>query len=413
MTEEEEWVKTAMSDDSIVVEMLLRLHQAEPRPAPRLAPRKKGAAPVLQLEWSVRQRRSRQKVRRKKGDATRASPTTPLSWSGATSVSGGAADGGFEESSKPSKPIDNARSKVVATGETTAAKRSRKKKVRDELHGMAWLSYDVGSTAYDALSTFRIDYLVDVFQNLETLAELKEEEGLLLKERRNLKNKLATLRLSFEQQRAENESLKRMKLDVLSQQSMEIVRASGSQEAILNQHYQMKVLCDPTRMILSTHGASTHGACNDVKPLPPHGSSEVEGGSNGSSFLLPDLNLPVDPDSGSGNLCGTGAMQLRLKNQIPSLATPRSIFKILKPEVSSNVSAANFAGNVCKQKTEMLCRTASRNQAASFEDALKGQRVSEQWVKERVQEATVARWRSYSGSQGRLCGVGGVGKVVY
>ena len=46
----------------------------------------------------------------------------------------------------------------------------------------------------------------------------------------------------------------------------------------------------------------------------------------------------------------TGAMQLRLKNQIPSLATPRSIFKILKPEVSSNVSAANFAGNVCKNK---------------------------------------------------------------
>lgn len=85
---------------------------------------------------------------------------------------------------------------------------------------------------------------------------------------------------------------------------MEIVRASGSQEAILNQHYQMKVLCDPSRMILSTHGASTHGACNDVKPLPPHGSSEVEGGSNGSSFLLPDLNLPVDPDSGSGNLYG-------------------------------------------------------------------------------------------------------------
>lgn len=262
MTEEEEWVKTAMSDDSVVVEMLLRLHQADPTPAPHLAPRKKGAAaPVLQLEWSVRQRRSRQKVPRKKGEATRASPTTPLSWSGATSVSGGAADGGFEESSKPSKPIDNSRSKVVATGETNTAKRSRKKK---------------------------------------TLAELKEEESLLLKERKNLKNKLATLCLSFEQKRAENESLKRMKLDVLSQQTMEIVRASASQEAILNQNYQMKVLCDPSCMILSTHGT-----CNDVKPLPPHGSSEVaEGGSNGSSFLLPDLNLPVDADSGSGNLYG-------------------------------------------------------------------------------------------------------------
>lgn len=261
MTEEEEWVKTAMSDDSVVVEMLLRLHQADPPPAPHLAPRKKCAAPVLQLEWSVRQRRSRQKVPRKKGDATRASPTTPLSWSGATSVSGGAADGGFEESSKPSKPIDNARSKVVATGETNTAKRSRKKK---------------------------------------TLAELKEEESLLLKERRNLKNKLATLRLSFEQQRAENETLKRMKLDVLSQQTMEIVRASASQDAIPNQNYQMKGLCDPSCMILSTHGA-----CNDVKPSPPHGFSEVqEGGSTGSSFLLPDLNLPVDDDSVSGNLYG-------------------------------------------------------------------------------------------------------------
>lgn len=49
----------------------------------------------------------------------------------------------------------------------------------------------------------------------------------------------------------------------------------------------------------------------------------------------------------------TGAMQLRLKNQIPSLATPRSIFKILKPEVSSNVSAANFAGNVGKNKVHI------------------------------------------------------------
>lgn len=95
-----------MSDDSMVVEMLLRLHKAEPPPAPTS---KKGA-PVLQLEWSVRQRRSKQ-VPRKKGDATRASPTTPLSWSGATSVSGGGADG-FEESSKLLKPIDNPRSKV-------------------------------------------------------------------------------------------------------------------------------------------------------------------------------------------------------------------------------------------------------------------------------------------------------------
>lgn len=34
---------------------------------------------------------------------------------------------------------------------------------------MAWLCCDVGSTAYDAISTFRIDYLVDVLQNLEVV----------------------------------------------------------------------------------------------------------------------------------------------------------------------------------------------------------------------------------------------------
>ncbi|KAL2532362.1 V-type proton ATPase subunit [Abeliophyllum distichum] len=44
-----------------------------------------------------------------------------------------------------------------------------------------------------------------------TLAELREEENLLLKERRELKMEVAALRVNLEKQRATSESLKRMK----------------------------------------------------------------------------------------------------------------------------------------------------------------------------------------------------------
>lgn len=91
-----------------------------------------------------------------------------------------------------------------------------------------------------------------------------------------------------------------MQLDVLSRQTLETVRASASQEAILNQPHQMKAVCNPSGTILPSNGA-----CNEVKPSPSNVSSEVQGdGSKGSSFLLPDLNLPFDDNSGSGNLYG-------------------------------------------------------------------------------------------------------------
>lgn len=117
---EEEWVKTAMIDDTVVAELLVRLQGPPPRP---LLP--KPAA--LPLEWSVRQRRSRHvsvnNSQSKKNSSQRASPTTPLSWSGPTSPSGGSAGsggagggGGCEESSSrppiQNPPTTTTRSKV-------------------------------------------------------------------------------------------------------------------------------------------------------------------------------------------------------------------------------------------------------------------------------------------------------------
>ncbi|XP_022724118.1 uncharacterized protein LOC111280859 isoform X2 [Durio zibethinus] len=255
---EEEWIKEAMADSLLVAEVLLSLVQADP--PPRLPPQEQSAkynsasSSALQLEWSVRQRRSKQALR-KKGEQARASPSTPLSWSGGTSVSGGGGADGSEESSRPSKSVENARSK--------------------------------------------------------TLAELKEEMSSHLKENKSLKNELEMVKLKFEnlratnetwsrmlqfeKERATNESSKRMKLDYQSDQARETAMAFVEQKnALSDLSEQREAAC---------HTASV--GCNENDPYMPNGSSEVQDTANcETSFMLPDLNLPVEDDSGCEVLHG-------------------------------------------------------------------------------------------------------------
>lgn len=166
-----DWVNLAMANDSIVANLLLHLNNHPQPPTP---------PPSLQLHWTIRQPRSRSST--KSESSIRASPTTPLTWSATTSAS--------EESNLPTKLITKttSRSKVTANQKETVIARNSKRK--------------------------------------KTLAELKEEESLLLKERINLKNELASLRLTVEKERATNESLKRMKLDLESQQNSSTSNAS-------------------------------------------------------------------------------------------------------------------------------------------------------------------------------------------
>jgi len=89
-----DWVNLAMANDSIVANLLLHFHN-HPQPPP--------PPPSLQLHWTVRQPRSRPST--KPESSTRASPTTPLTWSATTSTS--------EESNQPTKLIaKTSRSKV-------------------------------------------------------------------------------------------------------------------------------------------------------------------------------------------------------------------------------------------------------------------------------------------------------------
>ncbi|CAK9310365.1 unnamed protein product [Citrullus colocynthis] len=241
---DQEWVDVALSDDSLVVDLLLRLNRSP--------------SPPLPLDWSVRQPRSKPILPRQASDsAARASPTTPLTWSsgggGATSVSGGFVDAS-----------DAARSKIAGKNEVVATmKRPRKKK---------------------------------------TLGELKEEEVLLLKERRSLKDALATMRLSVEKQRAMNGSLKKMKLELESQQAIEMVVTSAVPVEANSDQPQLQM---PPRSICNTTpiGVAAFG-CNDVNAsyqltLPNVSCKLQEMGTLGTVRLLPDLNLPFQEDSGT------------------------------------------------------------------------------------------------------------------
>ncbi|PWA87385.1 hypothetical protein CTI12_AA129080 [Artemisia annua] len=133
-------------------------------------------------------------IEAKKPATERASPTTPLSYS--------SGEGGVD---------DVARSKVIGRNETTPTKRPRKKK---------------------------------------TLAELKEDETALLKERKQLKRQVANLQAACEKRRKENESLNKMKNDM-----------------------------QPHKQGLATSEVNNH-------------MEEKED----SGFVLPDLNIPAGED---------------------------------------------------------------------------------------------------------------------
>ncbi|KAK8660703.1 hypothetical protein V6N13_051618 [Hibiscus sabdariffa] len=250
---EDGWVQAAITDDNVVVELLLRLKQ-QAQAAP------KSALPAL--KWGMRQRRSRPALFRfdakRDGDfnaGARGSPTTPLCWSGGSSGSGSdsspsAADG-FEETSAHvlrSPP----RSKGSASSETNRAstKRLRKKK---------------------------------------TFAELKEEENILLKERVHLKEEIASTRVTCEEHRATNDNLKRIRLD------LNLVDTEKKSNLIDN---------EPD--LRAPSSSSNLSLNDDRKPLIDSRNVGKAISGEKSIFVLPDLNMmPAEDDSSTESLCGT------------------------------------------------------------------------------------------------------------
>ncbi|KAI4381991.1 hypothetical protein MLD38_008005 [Melastoma candidum] len=237
---EEDWVRLAMGDACLVADLLLRLLR-DPPPSSR-----------SWLDWTVRGRRTRPQPKNHDGfpkkeeeeaaappehkaEQARASPSTPLSWSG-----GGAS----EESPSPPDDCSAPRSKApLASGAPTTT-------------ASAALTVPAGKRPR---------------QKKRSLFELKEEESLLWKERQSLEQELASLRLRVEKERATNESLKRLKASMISTKPGQRSPQSHNQQR-------------DTRDLEVT----------PQQPRGPHGCSGQNKAEAPEKAQLPDLNLPPE-----------------------------------------------------------------------------------------------------------------------
>ncbi|KAM7258405.1 hypothetical protein ACFE04_014146 [Oxalis oulophora] len=250
MSDVDDWMTQAESDNSVVAEILLRLRQPQPQPPP-LVDRK--------LEWSVRQRRSRPAVlvRKNEEKPTRASPSTPLSWSdgnNSLSTSGGGGGGVAVEETSLDGPttIGNVRSKLAVANESINTKRSRRKK---------------------------------------TLAQLRDEESFLLDERRELRSKLTSVYRKIEELRGSNENLKKMK----SEGTLKIASSPvASEETISDQLQQMDADKDQECSNSATSAIFNNSNLSLAIKSP---KVERETSCKEYSFVLPDLNLPFEDGS--------------------------------------------------------------------------------------------------------------------
>ncbi|KAI3901136.1 hypothetical protein MKW92_004535 [Papaver armeniacum] len=319
-----DWVKEAMEDEFMVAELLTRLKMKKHDDSGSSPSSSAGMKTMTSLEWGIRQPRSRQVMIRcsggsnntnnqnqnqttstatavqiKKegggGESTRASPTTPLSWSTGGCGSGGGGGGGvsicggdgYEDSSKlirqrPTSAASLRSIKVNGTSEPNN-RRARKKK---------------------------------------TFAELKEEESLMLKERFHLKKELATLRRSWEEEKARNNQLKRIKMQIDLQHISANQRVTKviSQEVIYSQSCNnggidqtlMLPICnnggiDQTLMLPMVLIGDRHDVGMSVVPpatLTLSNNEPKENEARQSLFDLPDLNEPFGEDSGPEVLYG-------------------------------------------------------------------------------------------------------------
>ncbi|XP_022131906.1 uncharacterized protein LOC111004928 [Momordica charantia] len=124
----------------------------------------------------------------------------------------------------------------------------------------------------------------------KTFAELKEEEGMLLKEKLHLKKELASLRATFEEQRAKNESLKKMKVEVdfnLKYTEKFSTNSNMAEETSSTLTHQRE--------------SSNHDTIPPTLPFTGSGSFEAQSQKSKSSedecvFILPDLNMIPSED---------------------------------------------------------------------------------------------------------------------
>ncbi|CAA7032918.1 unnamed protein product [Microthlaspi erraticum] len=261
---QDEWVASALTDDEMVVELLLRLKHAG-----TVESEDNPAANLPELRWGIRQRRSRPSrlgvgvgvgvggYLKKETDSARASPMTPLCWSGgsgsrgSTSPSAVTADG-FEDTSRQSSCSTSTRSgsmAVYATNEiTSSCSRRRSKKQK------------------------------------KTFLELKDAESFQLKERFDLEKKIANVQATYHERSVKNQKLKRIKLEYSDRVKNIPMSKSNLNESRKRRRLPLSI--SPVKKEEEQHVSESYRAKSQTK------SSEEK-----SFFFLPDLNMtPTEED---------------------------------------------------------------------------------------------------------------------
>ncbi|XP_026411613.1 uncharacterized protein LOC113306913 isoform X2 [Papaver somniferum] len=257
----DEWIQSAMTDDTMVAELIMRISSDSYASSLQLNPDTTNnfknitdSETIPLIKWGLRKPRSRllpvrynnRQIIKKENDLTRASPTTPFSWSPGSSISGASGSGNSgvgsvvdccEESSRPSiwSSNHNSRSKVTATIGPNA-NRSRKK---------------------------------------QKVADLKEEESFLLKEKINLK-----------------------KLDLKTRSTRE---TGASCDASTRANYSDQFR-NAREIIDETPIFRTRGKFNGLEYCEVE--TKLSSAVRGSFFVLPDLNMPLEDDSCADVLYG-------------------------------------------------------------------------------------------------------------
>ncbi|MBA0719557.1 hypothetical protein Golax_007222, partial [Gossypium laxum] len=259
-----------MTDDNVVVELLVRVKQAQAAPpAPKSA--------VVALKWGIRQPRTKSMLMRcdaKRDEdfnvSTRRNPTTPLSWSGGD----GAASPSLQMALK-----DNSQELIFCCTIPWLVLR------KIFLYGMSNYVPPPSSSSVAANET--TSTTTKRSRRKKTFVKLKEEESLLVKEMSYLKKEIASMRATCKEQRARNKNLKRIKLDL----NLSTAKNEPEEVPYCQPHPSVPSSLDYVMSTLPLH------AIDDCKAVLD--SCIIE------KALLSDLNMmPVEDESGAETLHG-------------------------------------------------------------------------------------------------------------
>ncbi|KAJ0260282.1 hypothetical protein HA466_0065090 [Hirschfeldia incana] len=242
----DEWVASALTDSAVVVELLLRLKHAGTV----------ASASIPLLRWGSRKPRSRLGagvgvgggLLKKETESARASPMTPLCWSGGSGSGGSscpsaATADGFEDTSRQSTCSTSTgyRSKAVhVTNEITSYKRSKKQKI---------------------------------------FLDLKDAENVQLKERLDLQ-KISNVQATYEKRSAKNQSLKRMKLEYTDRIKNIPINKSNLDESRQKRRLPFS---NSRNLVRNEHSYRS--------------TSETKRSEEKGLFFLPDLNMtPIEEE---------------------------------------------------------------------------------------------------------------------